>query len=421
MPIRTLQNFDKINAAPRNRESGTILSITKTNYTMNDYFSQPHLLDYADVADIQVGFIPILRSKTIEKCQSMSEYLLDIKNGRYKEAVEGYRAFISNKMPIETKSEAARNHKISVPCCIPHSNCTTQTISNTLPQNGFIQVDIDVPSLSNLYVEEEQIKMALDACPYIFAYHKSIGGTGYVGYSYTEDDISKAFWVVAEYMQSRGLYVDLSKGTGTGEKRFMSYDADLVMKAQFTPVEAIVGSNKDSIIKDYTWHKSSTKRLVEGAEKAFKNWVEKNGGFDWTSTGPAAPAGLFANVVSEHQHYLDQSQLMQLADWCVYLYNGEMIYEQDRSVWERYLAQYVNYDDHCTRNSATASAQSSVVDWNLVLPGFAVHNCTTTLTSTLIEIHNNILELIGVEWTMTHSSNSAIAQHIDIEVWVKQR
>ena len=401
MSVRKPEHFDDTtkNAALREDGSGTISTRAMPSnnhyYTMNEFIAQAPLRDYQNIADINVGFISTVRSTTIEKCQSMDEYLSDIKNGTYKNAVEDYRNFISDKMPIELKSDAARNRKASVPCCVPHSYCTSESISNKLPQNGFMQVDIDFPSLGNLSVSKVQMKSALEACPYIFAYHKSIGGQGYVGYAYTESNINEAFWVVAEYMQSKGLYVDLSKGSGTGEKRFMSYDADLVIKEQFVPVEAVVGIDKDSIIKTYTWHKPEYKRLAKGAEKAFANWVEKNGGFDWTSSGPAAPAGLFASVVSKQKHSLTSTELMQLADWCVYLYNDELIVEQERAVWEQYLNQYGTPDAHCTKNSATASAQASAVDWTLVFPGFAVHDCTIALDSTPAEIDQHIRMLIG--------------------------
>ena len=401
MPIRTLKNFGGTikNAAPGDEGCGIIsnraTARNSLDYNMNNGILQPQLRSCADIADIQVGFVPTIRSTEMETLQSMGEYLSDIKNGTYKEAVEGYRKFKCDKMPIELKSETARNHKTSVPCCIPHSNCTTQPISNTLPQNGFMQVDIDVPSLGNLYVEEEQIKAALDACPYIFAYHKSIGGDGYVGYAYTEEGINKAFWVVANDLQSQKVYVDLSKGTGTGEKRLMSYDADLVIKEQFTPVEAVIRLDKDDIVKNYTWHKPSNKKLVEDAERAFAAWVKKNRGFDWTSTGPASPAGLLASVVSEHQHDLSQDDLMRLADWCVYLYNGEVIWDKDRHAWADYLTRYGKYDNHCTKNSAVVSAEASVASWRLVLPGFAVHYCTPALNPLLEEIDKSIVALIG--------------------------
>jgi hypothetical protein len=307
---------------------------------MKDSTLQAHVLDYSEIADIEVGYISIVKSKSIESVQSFNNYLSDIKNGKYKDAVESYRTIINGKMPIELKCEAVRKYKTSVPCCVPHSCCTTLPISNSLPQNGFMQVDIDFPSLGNLYVSKEQIIAALEACPYIFAYHKSIGGEGYVGYAYSKDSINQSFWVVAEDMQRRGLHVDLSKGVGTGEKRFMSYDSDLVIKEQFMPIQAISGLNKESIVKEHIWHKPSIKRLVKDTEKAFANWVAKNGGFDWTSTGPAAPAGLLANAVSQHQHILNPAELMQLADWCVYLYNDEFIVEKDRAVWEQYLSRY---------------------------------------------------------------------------------
>lgn len=362
---------------------------------MKNFISHPRPVSYNDIADRKVGFTPTVRSKTIEHVQSLDAYLLDIKNGEYKAEVEGYRAYINSRMPIELKSDAVRHYKASVPCCVPHSYCATAPISNKLPQNGLMQIDIDRPGLANLYIPEEQIKTALYACPYIFAYHKSIGGNGYVGYAYTEDSISEAFWVVANDLQSRDLYVDLSKGSGTGEKRFVSYDPDLVIKEQFTPVTAVPGFNKESIIKNHTWHQPSNKRLAEDAEKAFENWIAKNGCFDWTSTGPAAPAGLFANVVSQHQHNLTPAELMQLADWCVFRYNGETIVEKDRPCWKEYLNRYGNYESDCTKNSAVASAMASVASWRLVFPGFVVHHCTTTLTPTLEKIHNNINTLIG--------------------------
>jgi len=258
-----------------------------------------------------------------------------------------------------------------------------------------MQIDVDCPSLGNLYVSDEQIRAAFDACPYIFAYHQSIGGDGYVGYAYTADAISEAFWAVAEDLQRRGLYVDLSKGSGTGEKRFMSYDPDLVIKEQFISVKAIPGHNKDSIVKHYTWHKRSSSQLVQAAEKAFEKWVQKNGCFDWTSTGPASPAGVLASVVAQHQHNLANDDIMQLADWCVYLYNNETIVEKDRVAWAEYLNRYGNSNSHYTKNSAVASATASAAAWRLVLPGLAVHHCTTTLTPTLEKIHNDINTLIG--------------------------
>jgi hypothetical protein len=370
------------------------------DYNTNVSTPQVPTLAYADISDIKVGYIQSVTSKAIEQALTMDEYLMSIKNGTYKGSVEAYRNFIENILPIDLKSADARGLKLSVPCCIPHSGSPNTPISNQLPQNGFMQIDIDCPSLANLYVSDEQIIQALDMSPYIFAYHKSVGGKGYVGYAFTEDSISKSFWVVANDLQSRGLYVDLSKGVGTGEKRFMSYDADLVIKEHFVPVKAAVGIDKNSIIKDYTWHKPSSKRLADEAEKAFANWVKKNGCFDWTSTGPAAPAGLLAGVVSKHEHILSQAELMQLADWCVYLYNDEIIVPQDRAAWEQYLNQYGKQDNnssfpqpvanHCTKNSAVASAGASVVDWRLVFPGLAVHYCTTTLTSILQDIDKSI-------------------------------
>jgi hypothetical protein len=255
--------------------------------------------DYSDIADINIGYISTVKSTAIEKVQPLNDYLLDIKNGTYKMAVENYRTYISDKTPVALKSDDARIIKSSTPCCIPHSNCTTQPILNKLPQNGLMQVDVDRPNIGNLYVSEEQIKAALNACPYIFAYHKSIGNEGFVGYAYTTDSINASFWVVADDLQKRGLHVDLSKGSGTGEKRFMSYDPDLVIKEQFTSVATVPGINKNSIVKNYTWHKPSNRQLVQAAEKAFENWVKKNGGFDWTSTGPASSAGLLADVVSQ--------------------------------------------------------------------------------------------------------------------------
>jgi len=323
-------------------------------YTMKDHISQT-LLDYSSIMGIEVGFIPTVQSTMIESVQSVDKYLSDIKDGKYKMSVESYRTFIHGKMPVELKSDPVRERKTAMPCCVPHSACTTDPISNKLPQNGFMQVDIDLPCLGNLYVNEELIKAALTECPYIFAYHKSIGGVGYVGYAYTEDNISQAFWVVADDLQSRGLYVDLSKGSGTGEKRFMSYDADLVIKKQFTPVQAVAGIDKDCIVKNYTWHKPSNKRLVTEAEKAFANWVKKNSGFDWTSSGPAAPAGLLASVVSQHQHHLSHDELMQLADWCVYLYNAECIWDEDRHVWAQYLLRY----GKATQSNAACNTQSN--------------------------------------------------------------
>jgi len=164
------------------------------------------LLNYLDIADINVGFIATVKSKTIEKILPLNEYLLDIKSGIYKEVVAHYRTSISDKMPVELKSDDVRNRKSSTPCCIPHSNCATLAISNKLPQNGFMQIDVDCPSLGNLYVSDEQIKAAFDACPYILAYHQSIGGDGYVGYAYTTDAIDKSFWGVAEDLQKRDLY-----------------------------------------------------------------------------------------------------------------------------------------------------------------------------------------------------------------------
>jgi hypothetical protein len=307
-----------------------------TDYTEKRFENK----DYSDIADINVGYISAVSKKTIERVQSLDDYLQQIKNGTYKTVVENYRTYISDKMPVELKSDDVRNVKSSTPCCIPHSNCTTSVISNKLPQNGFMQVDVDRPELGNLYVSDEQIKSALDACPYIFAYHKSISGAGYVGYAFTEDAIDNSFWVVAEDLQKRGLHIDLSKGAGTGEKRFMSYDPDLVTKTQFTPVVAVQGLNKTSIVKNYTWHKPSNRQLVQAADKAFENWVAKNGCSDWTSTGPAAPAGLLAGVVSQHQHNLSQDDLIQLADWCVHLYNSEIIVEGDRAVWKQYLDRY---------------------------------------------------------------------------------
>ena len=235
MRSRTLQNFDEIKKTPPpiSMRDGIISNRANASnnihYNMHNPTSHPPLRTYNDIADTQVGFIPAVNSKTVESLQTLDEYLSDIQNGKYKSAVEHYRTFINDTMPIELKSDAARNYKASVPCCVPHSNCTTAPISNALPQNGLMQVDIDRPSLGNLYVSEAQIKAALDACPYIFAYHKSIGGEGYVGYAHTADAIDKAFWGVAEDLQKRSLYVDLSKGSGTGEKRFMSYDPALVV------------------------------------------------------------------------------------------------------------------------------------------------------------------------------------------------
>ena len=391
-----------------------------TDYTVDpienkNITSSSQLLDYSDIADISVGYISTVKSTAIEKVLSLDDYLYQIQSGTYKEAVAHYRAYISNKMPVTLKSDDARNKKASVPCCIPHSNCTTQTISNKLPQSGLMQVDVDCPSLGNLYVSDEQIKAVFDACPYIFAYHKSIGGNGYVGYAYTTDTISKSFWVVAEDLQRRGVYVDLSKGSGTGKKRFMSYDPDLVIKDQFTLVTAVPGLNKESIVKKYTWHKRSSSQLVQAAEKAFENWVTKNSTFDWTSTGPAAPAGLLAGVVSQYQHNLSQNDLMQLADWCVYLYNNETIVEKDRAAWEQSLNRYGNYGNHYTKNSAGGGAISSAASWELVFPGFEVHHCTTALTPTLEEIHNSIRALIVEERVESGNKNlvhSAISANV---------
>jgi hypothetical protein len=213
-----------------------------TDYTAN----RDENKDYSDIADINVGYISAVSKKTIERVQSLDGYLQQMKNGTYKETVENYRAYISNKMPVALKSDDARNQKAATPCCVPHSNSTTLSVSNKLSQNGLMQVDVDRPNLGNLYVSEEQITAALNACPYIFAYHKSIGNEGYVGYAYTTDPISESFWVVADDLQSRDLHVDLSKGSGTGEKRFMSYDPDLVIKEQFTPVKSVV------------WHRPNT-------------------------------------------------------------------------------------------------------------------------------------------------------------------
>jgi len=351
-PIRRLDHHTtKKNAAPAmKQESGTMNTASnsgtadQSNVDAVDCIRNP--LNIKDIADIGVGYISSIKSTTIESVQSLDDYLTDIKSGKYKTAVEGYRALIKDKMPVELKSNAVRHYKASVPCCVPHSNCTTAHIDNNLPQNGIMQVDVDRPSLGNLYVTDEQITAAFDACPYIFAYHRSIGGDGYVGYAYTDDPIDKAFWIVATDIQSRGLYVDLSKGGGTGDRRFMSYDTDLVIKEQFTPVKAVAGITQNSIVRDYTWHKPSSKQLVKDAEKAFANWVNKNGGFDWTSSGPASPAGLFASAVSRHLHNLSLDDLIQLADWCVFLYNDELIVEEELATWKQYLDRYGKYDDN---------------------------------------------------------------------------
>jgi hypothetical protein len=398
MPVQTLDHYHTRIAAPEEGKSGTVHYKGTHPYSVNDNMNNSfyQFLEYKNISTINVGFITTVTAKTIESIQSIDAYLSDIKNGRYKAPVEYYRSLIADQMPIESKSEMARTQKASVPCCIPHSNCIAAPISNTLPQNGIMQIDIDQPSIGNLSVTDEQIITALNTCPYLFAYHKSIGGTGYVGYAYTEDAISESYWVIANDIQSRGIDVDLSKGSGTGEKRFVSYDPNLVIKDCFTPVNVVVGINKESIIKEYTWHQPGTKRLVEDAERAFANWVDKNGGFDWTSTGPASPAGLLANVVSQHKHHLNQEDLIQLANWCVYLYNNEGIDEKDFSCWIDYLNRYGQPSgNHCTTNSVVASAENSAESWSLVLPGFAVHHCTTALTSTLEEIDNNIRRLIG--------------------------
>ena len=71
---------------------------------------------------------------------------------------------------------------------------------------------------------------------------------------------------MADDLQRRGLHVDLSKGAGTSEKRFVSYDPDLVIKEQFTPVVPLPGVDKESIAKNYTWHKSSTIQLVKAVD-----------------------------------------------------------------------------------------------------------------------------------------------------------
>lgn len=323
--------------------------------------------DFASIAGLRVGYLPSVNTNNVSEVQTLEQYLEDIRSGRYAEQVQHYRDAIEALSPAETKAGDIKAIKSSIPCCIPHSSDTGR-VCNALPQNGLMQVDIDRPSLGNLYVTDQQIVEAMEACPHIFAYHRSVGGTGYVGYAYTDDPIDKAFWMVAKNIQERGLCVDLSKGYGTGDKRFMSYDPDLVIKEQFKPVEAISGVDKASIVKAYVWHRHKT--LINDTEKAFEGWMSKHGGFDWQSFGPASPAGLFAGVVSKHRHGLSQDELMQMADWLVFKYTNENIVQKDRKCWL----------DHLDRFGSFVPVQVSKVDkpeggddWELVLPGLAVH------------------------------------------------
>ena len=141
-----LNQFFHENAAPAALTSGTIQTphaIDQGSVDTNDTDDCiRNLRSFNDIAHIEVGVISSVRSKTIESVQSLGDYLTDIQSGKYMVAVEGYRSLISGKMPIEGKSYVAKQYKATLPCCVPHSNCTTASIDNKLPQNGIMQVDM---------------------------------------------------------------------------------------------------------------------------------------------------------------------------------------------------------------------------------------------------------------------------------------
>ena len=115
-PIRHLQNYDTKRGTPAGNQDASIDNMNKhTNqmnmtdtpttpyynttpsvvnqggvtqsranaphaydYNMKDSTLQPKLLNYWDIADIQVGFVPNVRSTTIGNLQPIKTYLSDI-------------------------------------------------------------------------------------------------------------------------------------------------------------------------------------------------------------------------------------------------------------------------------------------------------------------------------------------------------
>lgn len=215
------------------------------------------------------------------------DYLSKIKGGEWQDLVLGVRNGTANKSDAPT-----------VTCS---GTFTERNANSMLTHSGILAIDIDKDD--NDHLDLPEVIKSLNESSFVYAYHKSIRGFGYVVYIKIKPDRHLDSFLFIEKAFANDLNIIIDKSCkDICRLRFISYDPDLYINDsaktlnKFLPKKEVIQLNPD---RQIIYLDSDIKSIADQIRIGKINLVESY--YDWMNIGFAI-AGTFGDAGEDLFH-----------------------------------------------------------------------------------------------------------------------